>query len=104
MTGGEYKSEKEATATLADIEKYVRFWIEEEYHQRIHSGTSRAPIMHWKEETANLPQGLTDVDVDVLARTPNLFRRADIENIDLESLRIMERYPTNAGRKGKEKE
>jgi putative transposase len=68
---GEYKSEKEATATLADIEKYVRFWIEEEYHQRIHSGTSRAPIMHWKEETANLPrQGLTDVDVDVLARTP----------------------------------
>lgn len=68
---GEYKSEKEATATLADIEKYVRFWIEEEYHQRIHSGTSRAPIMHWREETANVPrQGLTDVDVDVLARTP----------------------------------
>lgn len=51
---GEYKSEKEATATLADIEKYVRFWIEEEYHQRIHSGTSRAPIMHWQEETANV--------------------------------------------------
>lgn len=68
---GEYKPEKEATATLAEIEKYVRFWIEEEYHQRIHSGTSRAPIMHWKEETANVPrQGLSDVDVDVLARTP----------------------------------
>ncbi len=33
-----------------------------------------------------------------------LFRRADIENVDLESLRIMEKYPTNAGRKGKEKE
>ncbi len=70
-TRGDYKSEKEATATLEDIEKYVRFWIEEEYHQRIHSGTSRAPIMHWQEETSAVPrQGLTPTDVDVLARTP----------------------------------
>lgn len=68
---GDYKSEKEATATLADIEKYVRLWLEDVYHQSIHSGTSRAPIMHWREETANVPrQGLTKTDVDVLARTP----------------------------------
>jgi hypothetical protein len=33
-----------------------------------------------------------------------LFRRADIENVDLESLRFMEKYPTNAGRKRKEME
>lgn len=87
---GEYKSEKEATATLEDIEKYVRFWIEEEYHQRIHSGTSRAPIMHWKEETANVPRhGLTETDVDVLARTPYQVRinrgRVRVEKLEFYS-------------------
>lgn len=33
-----------------------------------------------------------------------LFRRADIENVDLESLRTMEKYHTNTGRKRKEDE
>lgn len=68
---GEYKSEKEASATLEQIEKYVRFWVENEYHQRPHSGTGRIPIRMWEEETAEaLPKGLTKEDVDVLVRTP----------------------------------
>ncbi|MHB1115581.1 transposase family protein [Sideroxydans sp.] len=94
---GEYNSEKEATCTLADIEKYVRIWIEEVYHQREHSGTGQVPIMHWKRETENLPkQGLTDDDVDALARTPYQVKinrgRVRVEKLEYcsHSLRTLE--------------
>lgn len=68
---GDYESEKFAYATLEQVEKYVRYWVENEYHQRPHSGTGRIPIRMWEEETAKAkPDGLSKEEIDVIARTP----------------------------------
>ena len=67
---GEYDSETEAYATLGQIEEYVEFWIENEYHQSVHTGTGRIPIRMWEEETAkSKPMGLSKSDIDVIARS-----------------------------------
>lgn len=68
---GVYYSEGNAYATIEKIEEYVRDWVENEYHQRPHSGTGRVPIKHWEEETAkSKPMSLTKEEVNALARRP----------------------------------
>ncbi len=70
-----YNSEGKACFTLEQIEKYIRYWIENEYHQRPHSTTGRVPLRQWEEETANAkPKYLSDVEVDAIARQPSKCR------------------------------
>ena len=64
-----YRSQDKAYATIEQIEEYVRFWIENEYHMRTHSMTGRIPIRQWEEETAkSSPQSMTQEEVDAMAR------------------------------------
>lgn len=66
---GDYPSEKKAYATIDQIEEYVRYWVENEYHQRPHSSTGRIPIRMWEEETAAAkPLSLSEEEVGVIAR------------------------------------
>lgn len=66
-----YDSEAKAYATLEQIEKYIRHWIENEYHQRPHSTTGRIPLCQWEEETAHAkPLYLSEGVVDAIARRP----------------------------------
>lgn len=68
---GTYDSKGKAYATLEQIEGYIRFWIENEYHQRPHSMTGRVPILMWEEETAkSKPLTLEKGEVDAIARRP----------------------------------
>ncbi|WP_239498114.1 transposase [Ralstonia sp. GX3-BWBA] len=69
---GSYDSSGCACLTLEQVRSYVDEWIEEIYHKQIHSGTGRAPIMMWKEETAPgkcKPLTMTEEEVNVIART-----------------------------------
>lgn len=69
---GSYDSVGRACLTLEQVRSYVTEWIEEVYHKQPHSGTGRAPIMMWKEETAPgkfQPLTMTEEEVNVIART-----------------------------------
>lgn len=69
---GSYDSNGRACLTLEQVHSYVDEWIEEIYHKQIHTGTGRAPIMMWKEETAPgkcRPLTMTEEEVNVIART-----------------------------------
>ena len=76
---GSYDSEKRACLTLEHVRAYLNEWIEGVYHQTVHTTTSRAPIMMWREETGPgkfRPLTMTEEEVNVIARkaircTPN---------------------------------
>jgi putative transposase len=68
---GDYPSEKKAYATLAQIEEYVRYWVENEYHTRPHSSTGRIPIRQWEEEMGGeRSQLISRETVNAIARRP----------------------------------
>lgn len=47
---GEYDSAKHACLTLSQVADLIEQWVNEVYHQTVHSRTGRAPILAWEEQ------------------------------------------------------
>lgn len=68
---GEYDSAKQACLTLKQVADLIGQWVNEVYHQTVHSRTGRAPILAWEELSKVIaPLALSADDVDALARRP----------------------------------
>lgn len=68
---GDYDSSKHACLTLNQVADLIEQWINEVYHQTVHSRTGRAPILVWEEMAKEIaPLALSADDVDALARRP----------------------------------
>ncbi|WP_051318627.1 Mu transposase C-terminal domain-containing protein [Chitinimonas koreensis] len=68
---GDYDSAKHACLTLNQVADLIEQWVNEVYHQTVHSRTGRAPILAWEEQAKVIaPLSLSADDVDVLARRP----------------------------------
>ncbi|WP_213159152.1 DDE-type integrase/transposase/recombinase [Pseudomonas aeruginosa] len=68
---GDYRSEKHALLNLEQIRSITESWINDVYHNAIHSRTGRAPILHWRDETKNFPPlYLSDSEAQAIARRP----------------------------------
>lgn len=53
---GDYDSAKQATMTLADLEKWMAWQIAGVYHTRSHSALGCAPLNAWRQRIARLPK------------------------------------------------
>lgn len=51
---GNYRSEKEATLTIADANWAIAKWIVDVYHTEVHSGTGEIPLTCWMREIAEI--------------------------------------------------
>lgn len=68
---GDYDSSKHACLTLSQVSELIEQWVNEVYHQTVHSRTGRAPILAWEEQAKVIaPLSLSADDVDALARRP----------------------------------
>lgn len=68
---GDYDSAKHACLTLNQVADLIEQWVNEVYHQTVHSRTGRAPILAWEELAKEIaPLSLSAEDVDALARRP----------------------------------
>lgn len=68
---GDYDSAKHANLALNQVTDLIEQWINEVYHQTVHSRTGRAPILAWQEQAKMIaPLSLSAEDVDALARRP----------------------------------
>jgi len=84
---GDYDSEKRACLTITQLSQLIDQWINEVYHQTIHLGTGRAPILHWEEIAKVVPPiSLTSEEADAIARRPVKrtiqHGRVQIDNIE----------------------
>lgn len=71
---GNYDSQSMACCTLDELRDLFRKWLDEVYHIRIHSGTSRAPLLAWRDCQGKSPViHFSAEEIDVFARIP--FRR-----------------------------
>jgi putative transposase len=68
---GDYDSSKHACLTVNQVADLIEQWVNEVYHQTVHSRTGRAPILAWEEQAKVIPPpSLSTEDVDALARRP----------------------------------
>lgn len=68
---GDYDSARHACLSLAQLASLIEKWVNEVYHQTVHSRTGRAPILDWEERAKMIaPLSLSTEDVDALARRP----------------------------------
>lgn len=68
---GEYDSQHAATVILEKLQEYILEWVNEIYHQSIHTRTGRAPILAWKDATNGLPSPTFSAkEIDAIARWP----------------------------------
>lgn len=66
---GDYDSVANASISLEDLRSYFKQWLEETYHQAIHSGTNRAPALAWRDKQAEMPiLSYAKEDLDAIAR------------------------------------
>jgi putative transposase len=71
---GEYDSKKMACCTLEKLRELFRTWIDTVYHVHVHSGTSRAPVLAWRDRNAEFPiLHFSKAEMDAIARIP--YRR-----------------------------
>jgi putative transposase len=68
---GTYDSAKRANLTVSQLTGLIEHWVNEVYHQTVHSRTGRAPILAWEEQAKVIaPLSLSAEDVDALVRRP----------------------------------
>lgn len=68
---GDYDSKKMACCTLEKLRELFRTWLETVYHVHIHSGTSRAPMLAWRDRHAEFPiLHFPVLEMDAIARIP----------------------------------
>ncbi len=66
---GDYDSVANASISLEDLRSYFKQWLEETYHQAIHSVTNRAPALSWRDNQAEMPiLSYAKEDLDAIAR------------------------------------
>ncbi|ABR91639.1 Uncharacterized conserved protein [Janthinobacterium sp. Marseille] len=66
---GDYDSVANASISLEDLRSYFKQWLEETYHQAIHSVTNRAPALSWRDKQAEMPiLSYAKEDLDAIAR------------------------------------
>ncbi|MEO3432312.1 DDE-type integrase/transposase/recombinase [Inquilinus sp. CAU 1745] len=65
---GDYKSEKEAVMTLADLKCSILKWIVDDYSVSIHRGIDCAPVVKWEEGVRKSPVSMPSRqgDLDIL--------------------------------------
>lgn len=66
---GDYDSLSQACVTLADLQKYLRMWIVDDYHQTIHRSLGITPAQMWassiRPEEVRLPDANVELDAIV---------------------------------------
>ncbi|MEO2219631.1 Mu transposase C-terminal domain-containing protein [Chromobacterium vaccinii] len=68
---GDYDSHRKAALILEKLIEYINEWIDNVYHQTIHTRTGRAPILAWKDATQNWEAPIFEPEeVDAIARRP----------------------------------
>ncbi|WP_137009837.1 Mu transposase C-terminal domain-containing protein [Aquitalea aquatilis] len=68
---GDYDSHRKAALILEKLIEYINEWIDNVYHQTIHSRTGRAPILAWKDATQNWEAPIFETgEIDAIARRP----------------------------------
>lgn len=68
---GEYDSKGMACCTLNELRNLFRRWVDEVYHLGIHSATSRAPLLAWRDRQVENPiLHFSAEEIDVFARVP----------------------------------
>ncbi|TLU71887.1 Mu transposase C-terminal domain-containing protein [Lichenicoccus roseus] len=94
---GEYKSEKEAVLTIAELRELIVRWVVGEYSIRVHEGFKGIPLDQWRQGVAAHPVALpTEVeDLDVLL-SPTEERTLTRQGVRLHGLH----YSTNHRRLG----
>ncbi|MRX08143.1 DDE-type integrase/transposase/recombinase [Pseudoduganella sp. FT25W] len=68
---GNYDSQGMACCTLTELRELFRKWVNEVYHKNIHSATSRAPLLAWRDRQAESPAiHFSAAEIDMFARIP----------------------------------
>lgn len=69
---GEYDSKGAARCTLGELRSLFRQWLDEVYHLTVHSATSRAPALAWRDRQIENPViHFSAEEIDVFARVPH---------------------------------
>jgi putative transposase len=82
---GEYQSEKKASLTLRDFERWLTLQIVEIYHRRVHRGIGVSPLVAWTtavaqpEVSLRRPSDAEKFYVDFLPGEARLIRRDGIQ-------------------------
>lgn len=68
---GDYNSQKMACCSLGKLRELFQNWVETVYHVHIHSATSRAPALAWRDKQAESPiLHFSKIEMDAIARIP----------------------------------
>jgi putative transposase len=69
---GDYDSKKLACCSLGKLRELFQNWLETVYHVHIHSATSRAPILAWRDRQAESPiLHFSRMEMEAIARIPH---------------------------------
>jgi putative transposase len=99
------QTERAATLTLAELEKWITIEICEKYHQKIHSSLQTTPLSAWRDSFARdqkAPPVVDDAQMFLLHFLPVERRRLQREGIKLFNIRYWDNILPSIARRGDE--